>query len=154
MGKCADLHAEGLHVGPDHVIRFSPYEVTLLGDWQRGCALIHKAITVNPYYNLVVHKALWLDLFRRQDYQQAYLETLNFRTPSLFWDHLAKAATLGQLGRIPEGRKAAAELFRLKPDFTHSGRCLIGRFVKFDDITARLIKGLGGVGVAVATDAL
>ena len=27
MGHCSDFHAESLHVGPDHVIRFGPHKV-------------------------------------------------------------------------------------------------------------------------------
>ena len=123
------------------------YLLTLLGDWQRGPALIKKAIDANPHYNVTSHYALWLDLFRRKDYQQAYLETLNFKTPKMFWDHLAKAATLGHLGRIQEGGQAAEELIRLKPDFARRGRILIGRYVKFDEIVERLIVGLNRVGV-------
>ena len=125
------------------------YLLTHLGDWQRGPALVRKAIEINPHYNVVVHHALWMDTFRRQDYQQAYLESLNFRTPNLFWDHLIKAATLGLLGRIQKGRQSADELLRLKPDFARRGNVLIGRFVKFDDIIERLIVGLGRVGVDV-----
>jgi adenylate cyclase len=88
-------------------------------------------------------------MFRRQAYRQAYLEALNFRTPNLFWDHLAKAATLGHLRRIREGRQAAGELLTLKPDFARRGSLLIRRFVKFDEIVEQLIAGLGRVGVDV-----
>ena len=89
-------------------------------------------------------------MFRQQDYQQAYLECLNFRIPNLFWDHLGKAATLGLLGHIPKGRRAADELLRLKPDFERRGNHLICNFIKFDDIVERLIAGLSRVGIEVA----
>jgi tetratricopeptide (TPR) repeat protein len=123
------------------------YLLTLLGDWKRGPALIKKAIDANPHYNVTVHYALWLNLFRRKTYEKAYQETLNFRNPNLFWDPLAKAATLGHMGRIQEGRQAAAELLKLKPGFARRGRVLIGRYVKFDEIVERLIAGLNRVGV-------
>ena len=58
--------------------------------------------------------------------QQMYEEIPNFERPNLFWTHLIKAATLGRLGRIAEGRKAAAELLRLKPDSADSGLRFIG----------------------------
>ncbi|MEJ2109432.1 MAG: hypothetical protein P8Z37_05870 [Acidobacteriota bacterium] len=130
------------------------YLLTLLGDWKRGPALIRKAIETNPYYNMVVHHALWLDLFRRRSYDKAYQETLNFKYRELFWDHLARAATLGQMGRIEEGRHAADKLLKLKPDFARRGRILISRYVKFDEIVERLIDGLNRVGVdCTGTDA-
>ena len=140
-----------LALNPDSFIfaEILGYVLTLLGDWQRGCTLIRKAIAVNPYHNTTAHYALWVDLLRRQDDEQAYRETLNLRTPNLFWEPLAKAASLGRLGLIEEGRKAAAELLRLKPDFSESGLRLIGRYVKFEEIVESIVDGLARVGVVV-----
>ncbi len=47
------------------------YLMTLFGDWQQGPALINQAIEQNPYYNVTVHYALWLDWFRQEEYEQA-----------------------------------------------------------------------------------
>jgi adenylate cyclase len=125
------------------------YLLTLLGDWQRGPALIRKAIQNNPYYYVIVHHALWVDWIRRGDYEKAYAETLHFRTPLLFWDPLIKAATLGLLGRIQEGKKACDDLLKLKPDFSTRGRELIKHHIKFDDILGRTIEGLKKVGLKI-----
>jgi hypothetical protein len=88
-------------------------------------------------------------MFRRRDYQRAYLETLSFSAPNLFWDHLLKAAALGRLGRIRKGRPTAERLLELKPDFVRRGNVLIRHFIKFDDIVESLIAGLGRVGIDV-----
>jgi len=125
------------------------YLLTLLGDWQRGPALISKAIRQNPFYNVIVHHALWVDWVRQEDYQKAYQETRHFRTPMLFWEPLMKAATFGLLGRVEEGRQAARNLLVLKPDFPSRGRILIGHYIKFTDIVERTIEGLNKVGVSV-----
>jgi tetratricopeptide (TPR) repeat protein len=125
------------------------YLLTLLGDWKRGSALIRKAIENNPYYYVIVHHALWVDWMRWKDYEKAYLETLHFRTPLLFWDPLIKAATLGLLGRIQEGKKARDDLLKLKPDFSSRGRVLIKHQIKFDDILARTVEGLNKVGLSI-----
>ena len=125
------------------------YLLTLLGDWKRGPALIRRAIENNPYYYVVVHHALWLDWMRRKDYEKAYAETLHFRTPLLFWDPLIKAATLGLLGRIQQGKKARDDLLKLKPDFSSRGRVLIKHHIKFDDVHIRMIEGLKKVGLSI-----
>lgn len=125
------------------------YLLTLLGDWKRGPALIRKAIENNPYYYVIVHHALWVDWIRRGDCEKAYAETLHFRTPLLFWDPLIKAATLGLLGRIREGKKAREELLKLKPNFSTRGRVLIKHHIKFDDILVRTIEGLNKVGLSI-----
>jgi adenylate cyclase len=126
------------------------YLFTLLGEWERGPALIDKAIKLNPYYRHFVHYGLWLDWFRQEEYEQAYLETLNLRRQGIFWEPLCLAPTLGMLGRLEEGRQAAAELLELKPEFPTRARVLIEHYIKFEDIVERVIKGLHKVGLHVA----
>jgi adenylate cyclase len=123
------------------------YLLTLLGEWERGPALIRKIMQLNPYYGLYVHYALWEDWVRRKEYSRAYLETINFRRPAVFWEPLMKAATLGLLGRIQEGKQTAKALLTLKPDFPKRGRALIRHYIKFDDIVERIVYGLMQVGV-------
>jgi TolB-like protein len=125
------------------------YLMTLLGDWERGPALIKRAIEVNPYYQFTANYALWVDWIRQEDYEQAYRETMNFRTPTLFWDPLMKAASCGLLGKIKRGKRFADDLLRLKPDFSKRGQTLIRHYIKFDDIYDRIIKGLDNVGIQV-----
>ncbi len=126
------------------------YLLTLFGDWQRGPALIRDAIDQNPYYNITVHYALWVDWVRQEKYEHAYRETRRFNKPLLFWDPLLKAATLGLLGKVEEGLQAGKDLLKCKPDFAKRGRVLIAHYIKFDDIVARVIHGLKDVGIDVA----
>jgi adenylate cyclase len=123
------------------------YLLTLFGDWQRGPALINQAIEQNPYYNISVHYALWVDWVRQGKYEQAYEETRHFRRPMLFWDPLMTAASLGLLGRTEEGLQAGKDLLKCKPDFPQRGRVLMRHYIKFDDIVDRVIDGLGSVGM-------
>jgi adenylate cyclase len=125
------------------------YLMTLLGEWERGPALIRKAIRLNPYYKPIVHYALWVDYLRQEEYERAHLETQRLRRPSIFWDPLAKAATLGLLGGYEEGGKFVKSLLKLKPDFPSRGRILIKHYIKFDDIAERVIEGLHKVGLKI-----
>jgi TolB-like protein len=126
------------------------YLLTLFGEWQRGPALVRKAIRANPFYGSTAHYALYVDSVRRRDYQQAYSETRSFRTPLLFWEPLMKAAASGLLGRAKEGKHAVDALLELKPDFAKRGRTLIERYIKFGDIVDRVLEGLGKAGLNVA----
>jgi TolB-like protein len=125
------------------------YLLTLLGEWERGPALIREVMLRNPYYSLYVHWALWVDSIRQEDYDQAHLETLNFRKPSLFWEPLMQAVTFGLLGRYEEGKRATEDLLKLKPDFPSRGPILIKHYIKFDEIVDRMIEGLGKAGLEV-----
>lgn len=125
------------------------YLLTLLGDWERGPALIRKVISLNPYYREVVHYALWEDWIRQQEYERAYTETMNIKTPAVFWYPLAKASTSGLLGRHEEGKKFVENLLQIKPDFPSRGRILIGHYIKFEEIVERIIDGLREVGLSL-----
>jgi tetratricopeptide (TPR) repeat protein len=125
------------------------YLFTHLGEWERGQRLINKAIRLNPYYRATAHYGIWINWFRQKEYEKAYLETLNFRMTGHFWEPLARTATLGQLGRYEEGKQAAEELLKLKPDFSRRGRVLIGHYIKFEEIVERLVEGLRKAGVDI-----
>jgi tetratricopeptide (TPR) repeat protein len=125
------------------------YLRTLMGDWDGGPALIRRAIRLNPFYNNNVHYALWVDRLREERYGEALQEVRKLNRPTLFWQPLARAATFGLLGRVEEGKGAAAALLTLKPDFPARGRILIGNYVKFEEIVERTIEGLRSVGVGV-----
>ena len=120
-----------------------------MGDWERGPALIRKVIQLNPFYGNYVHFSLWVDCIRQKDYAGAYQESLKLNAPALFLDHVARASTLGLLGYIEDGRQAAAQLLKLKPDFAARGRILIGHYIKFEDIFEQVVEGLKAVGIAV-----
>lgn len=126
------------------------YLMTLFCDWERGPALIKKAIGLNPYYNTTVHYALWLDWVRREEYERAYEETLNFARPALFWDPLLKTAILGLLGRYEEGKKAVQQLMKLKPDFENRGPYLIRQYVKEEALVLKIITGLQNAGLGIS----
>jgi TolB-like protein len=140
-----------LRLGPETLFMLDGigYLMTLMGDWERGPALIEKVIRLNPFYLNAVHFALWVNCLRQKDYAGAYHETLKLNRPELFWDHLARASTIGLLGNIEDGRKSAAELLRLKPDFPARGRMLIGHYIKFETIVEQVVEGLDAVGMEV-----
>ena len=123
------------------------YVMSLSGDWKQGTALIRKAIRKNPYHGDYAHHALWANWIRLKDYEQAYQETMQFRSPHLFWEPLIKAATLGNLGRLEEGKQCVEDLLALKPDFPSRGRILISRFLKFEHIAEHTVNGLKKCGL-------
>ncbi len=125
------------------------YILTLLGEWERGPMLIKKAMSLNPYYHNYVHYSLWLDLYRKKEYEKAYHESMQLAFHGNFWEPLVRGAALGQLGRIEEGKRAADDLLMYKADFRKKGRKLIKYFIKFDDIVEHVIDGLNKVGINV-----
>lgn len=128
------------------------YLMTLLGEWEKGRALIEKVIKLNPFYNPLVHYAVWMDCLRQEDFEGSYAEAMSLRRPAVFWYPLAKAATLGLLGRDDEGKQFAENLLKLKPNFPSRGRVLIGHYIKFEEIVERVVEGLRRSGLKVKKD--
>ena len=120
-----------------------------LGDWDQGTGLIRKAIKLNPYHKPYVYHVLCADWLRKKEHEKAYLETLNFRFPSAFWDPMLKAVTLGHLGRTEEGRQYFEALLKVKPDFPARGRTLIKHWVKSDELAESMIDGLKKSGLEI-----
>lgn len=122
----------------------------LLGDWERGIALMRDAMRRNPYCLAQVNHGLWADHLRRGEFEEAYIGALEYRDPTFFWRELMTACCLGHLGRLTEARASAAELLRLKPDFARRGRTLIGHYIKPVELRERIVEGLGMAGLTLS----
>jgi adenylate cyclase len=123
--------------------------LSLLGDWDRGTALVRAVIARNPHHMPSAHHALWADHLRRGEVEEAYQAALRYRDTGFFWRALMRACCLGHLGRLDEARGEIAELLRLKPDFASRGRTLIGRLLRHPELQARVADGLAKAGLVL-----
>ncbi len=123
--------------------------LAMLGEWERGTALIRRSMARNPSHIPTALHALWADHLRRGEFEEAYQVALLFRNPSFFWRALMRACTLGHLGRMAEAKREVAALLQSKPDFASRGRTLIGRYIKFPDLSERVVDGLARAGLAL-----
>jgi tetratricopeptide (TPR) repeat protein len=118
------------------------YLLTLCGDWERGVQLSRKAVRLNPFHLPVVHAGLWLDALRRNDFEEAYWQSLKFSPQDLFWQPLMETVSLALLGRLEEARHAFARVLQLKPDFSEHCEWLVRRYIKSDELVQRVQDGL------------
>jgi adenylate cyclase len=124
--------------------------LALLGDWERGIALLHKAMERNPYHLPQVHHGLWADHLRRGELDEACRAALAYADPAFFWRSLMRASCLGLLGRANEARVEVAEIRRQKPLFEKRGRILIGYYIKPAELQERVIEGLSKAGLSLS----
>ena len=124
--------------------------LALLGEWERGVALIHRSMERNPNHIPVTSHALWANHLRLGAFEEAYQAALLYRDPTFFWRSLMRACCLGHLGRVAEAELEVAELLQRKPEFPSRGRILIGRHIKFPELLERVVDGLGKAGLALA----
>ena len=105
------------------------------------------AIRLNPFYRVVTRYGLWLNAIRQRDYELALEESEWIMDTGFFWGPLARAITLGLMGRAEGGRDSVKQVLQLKPDFRERGRILIGHYVKFPEITEQVLEGLSFAGL-------
>ncbi len=124
----------------------------LLGDWERGVALVRRAIARNPHHLPIGYVALWADHLRRGEIAEAYQWALRYPDTGFFWRRVMRASCLGHLGRHDEARAEVAGLLAAKPDFSRRGRTLVGRLIKQEPLRARVAEGLQRAGLALERD--
>ena len=127
VGYCDDFMEEERHYR--RALALNPNDANVLctlglviagrGRTEEGIDLVREAMRRNPYHP----DWYWTDLaiifyvaHRYEDSLEAYKQKSN----QGYWSQARIAACYAQLGRMEEARAAAAEVLRLKPDFTIS----------------------------------
>ena len=151
-GELAAARAEvesALELNPDSLVylEWIGWLMTLLGEWERGPALLRRALDLNPHVIPVAQHAFWLAHLHRGEFEEAYQAALQYRDPTFFLRAMMRACCLGHLGRLEEAKLEVAELLATKPDFPSRGRTLIGRHVKFPDLLESVVGGLEKAGL-------
>lgn len=128
VGYAGDLQSEERHylralaLNPNDANILATYAGLLasLGRVEEGLARMREAMQRNPYHP----EWYWVDLAiifyiarRYEDAAEAYRQ----RTNPGYWVMSRLAACYAQMGRMEEARAAAAEVLRLKPDFSVMG---------------------------------
>ncbi len=92
------------------------------GEWEKGCALVERAVQLNPRHPGWYRFALFANAYRQRDYRGAVDIALKLNLPDFFGTHEVLAAAYGQLGERDQAAKALKELLRLRPDYPEKGR--------------------------------
>jgi serine/threonine-protein kinase len=111
----------GLRMAADRTIQLNPLSsaaafmgvlLALSGDWDRGISLIRRAIDLNPQHFKILHHAVFIDHYRRGEYEAALNHAKQSNLPYYVGTVLLTAAAAGQLGRVTEAKAAFDELRR------------------------------------------
>ncbi len=141
-----------LRLNPNNSDALAHYglRLALSGDWDRGLALVNKAMTLNPVHPQWYRFAQVFYHYDRQEYDLAVAELEKIDMPRFFWTHLAKAAALGQLGRPQAAEAAAQDLLTLKPEFARDGPSFLRVWQFPEPLYEHLVEGLRKAGLKLA----
>ncbi len=120
--------------------------ITFTGDWERGCALIRRAMEQNPHHPRWYELILGVNEYRLAHYHAAVDEIVKGNVPDSFWKSALLAAAHGQLGEIEAARDALKGLLVEKEDFARSGEELLGKWYD-PQLVGHLMEGLRKAGL-------
>jgi len=118
------------------------------GEWEKGCALVERAVQLNPRHPGWYRFALFANAYRQRDYRSAVDIALKLNLPDFFVTHEVLAAAYGQLGERDAAVKALKELLRLRPDYAETGREKLGKWFG-PELVEQWMDGLRKAGLQV-----
>ncbi len=119
------------------------------GHWDRGLAMLEKAMALNPYHPGWYYFPLAFDHYRRGDYQRALEEAQRVEMPGYYPNHVVLAAIYGQLGREKDARAALENLLELFPRYGGRAREELGKWFRTGDMLEHVLDGLRKAGLAI-----
>jgi tetratricopeptide (TPR) repeat protein len=142
---------KALDLNPNSPFRIGAigFFLALYGEWEKGKDLLDRAMKQNIGFPSWYYGATTLYLYRLNEFEKAYEESLKYDVSALFWGPMLRAATLGQLGRRSDAEMQISDLKSLKPDFESKARYLIRRYVKEDELVDKIIDGLVKAGLKI-----
>jgi len=120
-----------------------------IGEYQRGAAIVRRAIEMNPHHAGWYHFGPLWEHFQAGQYEQALARAMQVNMPGLFWVPVAVAACNSYLGRALQARRAVDELLVIDPDFARHARANIESWHYASGLLERLIEGLRQAGLAI-----
>ncbi len=125
--------------------------IAYMGDWERGCALVERAMQLNPNFPGKYRYPIVANAYRKGDYRGALNEALKMNLPDVFYTPLLAAAAAGQLGEKEVADEALRELLELKPDIAAIARENLGKWFR-PELVEHFIEGLAKAGLKIRED--
>ena len=127
-------------------------QIVHTGEFERGTAIVRRAMELNPNHAGWMHFAPLWDHFHKGKYEQA-LECANrVDVPGLFWPYLVMASACGHLGRSTEAQAAVRDLLALDPEFGAHARSNIGTWHFASGLMDPILEGLRKAGLEISDE--
>jgi TolB-like protein len=126
------------------------------GDWERGIPMVRRAIDFDPNHYGLLHIGLFLDHYRKKEYEEALAQAKRINAFETALVALALASAAGQLGRADEARAALDALDRNHPkhNTVEAARAHWAWFLRDNEFIDRLIEGFEKARALVAAEPL
>jgi adenylate cyclase len=123
---------KGLRVAAERVVALNPLHTTTMsyvgvmlayaGEWDRGVAIIERAIDLNPHHPGWVHYSLATNHYRKGEFEDALIRAKRSALTQFFWTPLCIATAAGQLGLAADARAALDAMRQNHPKYLDPDR--------------------------------
>ena len=124
-------------------------EIVHTGEFERGTAIVRRAMTLNPNHAGWMHFAPLWNHFHKGEYEQALACANRVDVPGLFWPFLVMASACGHLGRSNEAAAAVRDLLALDPEFAAHARSNVGTWHFASGLMEPILEGLRKAGLKI-----
>jgi TolB-like protein/Tfp pilus assembly protein PilF len=121
------------------------------GHWERGCALIRRAMQINPYHPRWYGLVLAMNEYRTANFGAAVDEIVRANATDLFWTNMLLAAAYGELGESPAASNALRDLLVQKEDFAETAEEFLTKWFE-PQFVAQIMGGLGKAGLRIVAE--
>jgi TolB-like protein/Tfp pilus assembly protein PilF len=146
--NCLSAAERAIALNPLDASNEAIFLITFVDDWERGCALIRRAMDLNPYVPGWYRLILALNEYRKGNYREAVAETVKANAPGI-WTNIILTAAYAQLGEQAAARTALSDL--LAESSVESARELLMKWID-EDLVDNLVEGLHKAGSEIALD--
>src|SRR5438477_302817 len=124
-------------------------QIVHIGEFDRGTAIVRRAMELNPNHAGWMHFAPLWNHFRKGEYEQALGCANRVDVPGLFWPFLVMASACGHLGRRTEAAAAVRDLLALDPEFAAHVRYNVGTWHFASGLMEPILDGLRKAGLPI-----
>jgi TolB-like protein/Tfp pilus assembly protein PilF len=143
---CLSAAERALALNPLDTSNEAMFLITFAGDWERGTALIRRAMEVNPHHPGWYWIVLAVNEYRLNNYRATVDQIVSANIPEVFWSHVLLAAAHAQLGESEAASNALRDLLAQKEDFGKSGGQMLAKW--FDpQLVGHFMEGLRRAGL-------
>ncbi len=142
---------EAIAINPNNpdVIGALGYYLSYAGKWERGAALSHKGIALNPDIPGWVYSPLSAYAYFQRDYDEALRMAVKIEIPPWWKTHALLAISYGQLGMQEEATQAVNDLLAVYPSYAENARREFRKYFWDETQIEHVIDGLRKAGLDI-----
>ncbi len=118
------------------------FHICLTGQWEKGMALVNRAMSLSSSYPTWFHLIPSLNFYRQGRFEDALFEAKKILSKSLLHGPLARCVSYAQLGKKEKAHVELEEVIKRYPPFMTNGKQMLMKFFGNEELTEKVWDGV------------